>query len=192
MIQERSGGWPGRGLALDLVGTVVVPSPGREVDLLATPAGLERWLREEEPWLGPAPPEAALRLADFRALREAIRSLLAAAVAGAAMPAESVRRVNEASAAVPTHRALDVRAPADPVAVDVGADGRTASLLAAIARSAVEAVGDPESRARLRGCPAPGCGRYFRTSRRGQRWCSDACGNRARVARHAARRRAAG
>jgi len=37
-------------------------------------------------------------------------------------------------------------------------------------------------------CDAPGCGGFFVPNRSNQVWCSDACGTRARVARHAARR----
>lgn len=185
--------WPGRGLAVDLAGTVVVLSPGREIDLLTSPSDLAHWLRVEEPWLGPAAEEAALRLPDFRGLRGAIRDLFGAVVAGEPIPDGPVDDVNAASAAVPTYPVLDVRDPSRPsVATVAGATkGRTAALLAAIARSAVEIVGGPD-RDRLRVCPAPRCGRFFVSSRPGRRWCTDACGNRARVARHLQRRRATG
>src|SRR3954447_9124809 len=42
--------------------------------------------------------------------------------------------------------------------------------------------------ARIGFCDAPSCGLFFERTRRNQRWCSPECGNRARVARHAARR----
>jgi predicted RNA-binding Zn ribbon-like protein len=181
---------PGRGLALDLAATVVVSSD-REHDLLTSPSELARWLRAEEPWLGPVPEETALRLAEFRTLREAIRLVLAAAVSGGPIPEGPVRVLNAASAAAPTHPVLDVRDPLRPVAgaAPVG-EGRTPALLAAIARSAIEIVGGGD-RERLRVCPAPRCGAFYLASRQGRRWCSDACGNRARVARHHRRRRAA-
>ena len=39
-------------------------------------------------------------------------------------------------------------------------------------------------------CDAPSCGQFFERRRVSQLWCSDACGTRARVARHAHRRKA--
>ncbi|MGH2636498.1 MAG: CGNR zinc finger domain-containing protein [Actinomycetota bacterium] len=182
------------GPAIDLAGTVLARGAGdpeeRVADLLSGPADLARWLEHQEPWLGPAPEEASLRLADFRGLRGAIRSLLAASVAGEAMPPAAVRAVNDASAAMPGHLALDATDPRAPVAVVAGSAGSaTAEILARIARSAIEIVGGPD-RERIRVCPAPRCRRYFRASRAGQVWCGDACGNRVRVARYHERRRA--
>lgn len=180
----------GRGPALDLAGTVLSVG-GREVDLLRSAADLGRWLELEEPWVGPAGPDTALRLADVRSLREAIRSLFAAGVAGASMPARAVEAVNAASAAVPLAPALDATDPRVPRVVQAGAAGsRTAAILGAIARSAIDLVGGAD-RDRLRVCGAPRCGRYYVAGRPRQTWCSASCGNRARVARHHERRRRA-
>ena len=66
-----------RSPALDLAGTIL-GGPGDERDELGSPAGLARWLDAEAPVLGEAPPEAPLRLREFRVLREAIRRLFAA------------------------------------------------------------------------------------------------------------------
>jgi predicted RNA-binding Zn ribbon-like protein len=176
------GGRIGRGPALDLANTVVA-GPAGEADLLDSPGRLGAWLRGEAPWLGDAPPEVALRLADFRSLRGAIRVLLSSTVAGGRLPEEAVRAANAASAAVPRSPALDTADPRRPVVVDAVAGGsRTSEILASIARSAIEVVGGPE-RARLRVCAEPACGAFF-LARARQVWCSDACGNRARVARH--------
>ena len=162
----------------------------RSVDALASPGDLAAWLGGQEPWLGTAPAEAALRLADFRALRDAVRALLLAPSRGEAVPAEAVEAVNAASAAAPAVRELDATDGLAPVSVErLSAGSRTAGILAAIARSAIDVVGGPD-RERLRVCGAPGCGRFFLASRAGRRWCSGACGNRARVARHEERRRA--
>jgi predicted RNA-binding Zn ribbon-like protein len=182
--------WIGRGAAIDLANTVVAVQPGREADLLGSPGDLASWLSLEEPWLGPASGETALRLADFRALRGAVRSLFAAVAEGRPVSPDAVERVNAASAAAPAVAVLDAADPLAPVATERSAAGsRTVEILAALARSAIEAVGGPD-RERLRVCPAPRCGRFFVASRAGRRWCTDACGNRARVARHAERRRA--
>jgi predicted RNA-binding Zn ribbon-like protein len=68
-------------------------------------------------------------------------------------------------------------------------DGTTVDLLAdqdGLARW-LRGAGGPDvggpRRDRLRQCGAPGCGRWFLASRPRQRWCSPACGNRARLAR---------
>jgi predicted RNA-binding Zn ribbon-like protein len=55
-------------------------------------------------------------------------------------------------------------------------------VLAAYARSAIEIAADGSER--LRVCPAPSCGMFYRPTRAAQRWCSVPCGTRARVARH--------
>lgn len=69
---------------------------------------------------------------------------------------------------------------------------RTADDLAVglIAHQAVELFAGP-GRLQLRACIAPGCALFFfkRSTRR--EWCSPACGNRARVARHYVRHHAA-
>lgn len=155
-------------------------------DEISSAADLGAWLERQRDILGDVEPEVALRLADFRVLREAIRTLFLTA-AGERFPAEAVRAVNEVSAAVPTHLRLVVSDPREPkAALESGGGSRTAEILAAVARSAIGILGGPE-RARLRACPAPRCGSFFITTRAGQVWCSSACGNRVRVARHHSR-----
>jgi predicted RNA-binding Zn ribbon-like protein len=159
-------------------------------DLLGSPRDLNTWLEAAAPSIGPPSPGSELRLADFRELREAIRALCAARAAGRPVPREAVEVVNAVSAAVPTRRSLDDADAARPVAIEVADGGsRTAELLATIARSAIDVVGGPDGD-RLHVCPAPGCGRFFVATRPGRRWCGGACGNRVRVARHYASRRA--
>jgi predicted RNA-binding Zn ribbon-like protein len=169
-------------LALALANTAA------EGDTLATPAALTAWLCVHEERLGPADEEVALRLADFRALRSAIREAVSASLQGVTPSSDSVRTLNEASAAVPTAPALEdgsggrvsvERATASP--------SRTVQILATIARSAIHLLGGPD-RDRLRLCPASRCGTAFLASRMRQVWCSASCGNRMRVARHHARR----
>lgn len=152
-------------------------------DELGTPSGLRAWLAH---WAGQEDAdrdEVVLRLGDFRALRDAVHDALAGAVEPGRAPAEAVRELNAASAAVPTWPALDegglVRR------TEAAAASVTARILAEIARSAIELLGGPD-RSRVRACAS--CGRFFLAARPGQVWCSAGCGNRARVARHRARR----
>jgi predicted RNA-binding Zn ribbon-like protein len=152
-------------------------------DLLRSGADLAAWAqREELPALGAEAADA--RLDDVRALRDEVFALLKATAAGE--PAPPAGRTNAALRAVPLvpqlepdgHTRLQPAGPADPLD----------ELLARVAASALElAGGGPDAALAL--CDAPSCGQFFLRHRRGQRWCSQACGTRARVARHAAQRR---
>ena len=62
------------------------------------------------------------------------------------------------------------------------------SALSSIASGAVELF-TGESQALLRACNAPGCVLYFVKDHSRREWCSTACGNRARAARHYLRHR---
>ena len=144
---------------------------------------LGRWLEGAGGWGEGAGEEMALRLPDFARLREAVRDLFEASIGGGPLPAAAVERLNDASSRVPRVLRLD---PSALVAVEEPIPGSaTATALASVARSAIETLGGSD-RERLRRCPA--CGRYFLASRGDRRWCSAACGNRARVARHYAKR----
>lgn len=131
-----------------------------------------------------AGPGWAQGLQDLRSLLEA---LVRAQLTGTAPPPEAVARLNEVAeaAAPPALRAVLgedgalTRALAAPPAAD--------SLLAAVARDAVDLFTDPVARSQLRRCEGENCALvYLDTSRgRRRRWCSsEVCGNRERVARH--------
>ncbi len=55
--------------------------------------------------------------------------------------------------------------------------------LARVARESIALLGGPDA-AKLRACYAPGCVLYFMKTHPRREWCSVACGNRARAARH--------
>ena len=55
--------------------------------------------------------------------------------------------------------------------------------LAKVATEAVHLIAGPDA-AQLRACHAPGCVLYFLKTHPRREWCSDACGNRTRAARH--------
>jgi len=143
---------------------------------------LRGWL-EEEGVLGPEESaEVSLRLPEFLSLQASVRELFDAAIGGGPFPAAALERLNDVSARVPRVLRFDAGGPSDtPFAANA-----TPATLARIAWSAIEFLGESE-RSRLRRCGA--CGRYFVSTRSDRRWCSDACGNRTRVARHHARRR---
>ncbi|MFG1750655.1 ABATE domain-containing protein [Streptosporangium sandarakinum] len=63
------------------------------------------------------------------------------------------------------------------------AAGDSARARAALASAAIAFLAGPR-RELLRACPAPRCVLYFVREHARQEWCSVACGNRARAARH--------
>jgi predicted RNA-binding Zn ribbon-like protein len=168
-------------LALDLANTA---SSGP--DDLATPLRLAAWLERERHLLPPADDDTGARLGRFLALRGAIRELIAARVAGVDPPGAAVDALNEASASAPFYPVLDRDWNGDRHFVSSDATG---AILAAVARSAMELVAGGAGE-RVRECGARDCGRFFVAVRADRRWCSAACGNRSRVARHYARARA--
>jgi predicted RNA-binding Zn ribbon-like protein len=179
--------WLGEPLAIDLANTVmVVREGGEEVDLISTPAELERWLTVEGERLEGG--GAAAGLGAVRELRDAVRGLLTAAVEGEEPSRGDIERVNAASAAAPISPRLALAGgravPAEPVAAGGAPLPR---LLGALARAAIELLADtPEGELRI--CRAPSCGMFYLGSRR---WCCSACGNRGRAARHYRRHKAA-
>lgn len=165
-------------LAIDLANTLRPAHDGSGLDLLMDEDARARWLR------GTGGPDA-VGPSQLTALRDHVRSLLAAAVSRHTLPPAAVTAVNQTAATAPGFAQLEagelvVRYHASP------AD----AFLADIATSVIGLVGGPE-RDRLRRCEAPGCGRWFLASRPRQTWCSPGCGNRARLARFHQRRRVA-
>lgn len=71
----------------------------------------------------------------------------------------------------------------EPVRVTRSAHDPALAAVAAIAEEAVALFAGPD-RLLLRACRAPGCVLYFVRNHPRREWCSDGCGNRARVARH--------
>ncbi|MFF8604340.1 CGNR zinc finger domain-containing protein [Streptomyces sp. NPDC015346] len=160
---------------------------------------------------GLVPAATALRALDerwvarFRELRDCVTALVDAQLDaqlhaqldggwspdGRADPA--LERLNALAAASPPPAPRAVRAESGLLVRELGDEPDCRALLAAVARDAVDLLTDPTARALLRRCEGDGCRRcYLDTSRgRRRRWCSsEACGNRERVARHRAARRA--
>lgn len=172
----------GEPLAIELANTVVAGG----VDVLDSPAAWVDAHRDVLPAGAGADPPA---LDALRRLRDAVRELLHAAIAEREPEPAALRHVNAVSAAATTRRALewDDRGPRAVDQTDHAAD----ATLAAIARSVVDVIGGPD-RARLRRCERHDCVLLFVATHPRRKWCSPGiCGNRERVARHYARRRAA-
>jgi predicted RNA-binding Zn ribbon-like protein len=158
--------------------------PSVDADL-ADPTAAGRWLRTH----GLRADLNADGLADLRTLRDAIDALLRAAAANTAPPASALDELNARSAAAAACLQLNWPAAGVPRMWLSTPGGPEASALGAVARSAIELLSGRD-RERLRVCGAHGCERLFIATTPRRRWCSPACGNRVRVARHAARRAA--
>lgn len=181
--------WLGRPLAVDLANTVIPTATGIR-ELLTDASALDGWLAAVAPRLEPLESGATTkRLGDFLLLRDAVRTTFGWLVdPGGPPPVPSVDALNGAVAAAPAVLALSTgsEGPVFDRRLDAGLPSTRA--LAIIAAEAVSLAAGEHS-GRLGRCTAPGCGAFFVGSRSRQHWCSPACGNRARVARHAQRAR---
>ncbi len=138
---------------------------------------------------GAAPGAGWEMLARLHRIREAMRGVLEAR---AARRPPDVADVAEINRALRTHYIYELVPSADGLSLDHRhqgdpVDGATARLAEAVARELIQGEA-----ARLRVCENDQCRWVFKdTSRTGKRkWCSmRSCGNRAKVARHRARRR---
>lgn len=168
---------------------------GKLQDEVRTPARLAGWLASQAGSLGIETPERELarqvgpaEVRAFQRLREAVRALLGADaphVEGAA-----IDLLNETSSAVPRWPVLAISDEGWSVA-ERTVQGQVPVALAAIARDAIAVLGT-DLRTQVRACQAPGCILYFVKDRPRREWCCQACGNRARVARHYRRHHHAG
>jgi predicted RNA-binding Zn ribbon-like protein len=177
----------GEPLAIELHNTLY-RGPGGPTDGLTDAAGLRAWLESLADRL-PLRPRAVdpERLDDFVALRAATRDALHAVHEGRPVPAAARAALNERSAASPESLALT------PHGSELRHHGATPAdvVLGVIAASAIAIVSGPHA-GDLRACGAPGCILMFVRDHPRREWCSAACGNRARQARHYARSRARG
>lgn len=181
-------------LTMEFAGTVRADRSG-PVDRLRDAAAMTEWLREHATDLNLPPGFTAteeLREQTVR-LRQAVRALLARAIApeppsvadAADLPgfAESLALVNATALAAPMAPQLSwTGEPALTMAPATKANPST-RLRGRLAVAAVEFLAGPD-RVLLRTCGAPRCVLYFVKEHPRQEWCSPACGNRARAARH--------
>ncbi|NGO75655.1 hypothetical protein G6045_08170 [Streptomyces sp. YC504] len=119
-----------------------------------------------------------------RELRESVRAIAACAVRGARPPQAALDMLNERAAEAPCWRELRwEKSPASSLQHD---GPPVTAVLASIAQGAVDLFAGP-GLDDLRACQGPGCVLFFVKDHPRREWCSAACGNRARAARHYAR-----
>ncbi|MEN0084455.1 MAG: CGNR zinc finger domain-containing protein [Leifsonia sp.] len=177
----------GEPLAIDLVNTLKTAHTPALDQLDADDATEEFWAFQAA--RSPRP-LAGLTKVDTIALRALTAELLASAREGRDASAPLVARANAVLAAAPEHPNLQQGADGLEVTVASPADGMAEGTRAAVIRSLL-AVLDALRAGRLRECAAEDCSQLFVATNSKRRWCTpDGCGNRARVARHAAKARA--
>jgi predicted RNA-binding Zn ribbon-like protein len=199
----------GEALPVELMNTVWADR-ARVHDELADPDSALEWLRavrdrlephpaELSDWLAQAEPAGAREVTDsLRDLRDALRRLAAETTAdprdrapGAIdSRATALDVLARSTAASPTWSVLAWPEGGQPVRTVRSAATAGVAAVALLAELGVELFAGP-LREELRACLAPGCVLYFVRQHPRRGWCSDACGNRARVARHHQRRREA-
>ena len=194
----------GEPLPVELMNTIWADREGVH-DALDQPAGTAAWLRA-------IAPRASLSIADLDSLtadsnldhlarrlvelRDALRRLAAEATgdprpAAATVTIEleaAVATVNQAAGAVPRWSALAWTPGETPTRLTRTRGHAGAATVSAIAEEAISLFGQ-DDRLQLRACLAPGCVLYFLKNHPRREWCSPACGNRARGARHYQRHR---
>lgn len=176
-------------LAIELANTTHARQ-GSICDDLQTPADLAAWLgRVRSMFAVPLDDRSvsavtAAELAAARDLRDVVRAAGAAASGGQAPDRAVLEELNAAVRAAPRWWELAYDATTPRVTARHGA----AAVPGALAEVAADAI-DLLVTGRVGACAAPGCVLLFLRDRPNREWCSNACGNRARVARHHDRRR---
>lgn len=175
--------WLGDHLGLDFANTVRRRG-SRYEELWRSPDDLREWARRQRGRV-PVPPRDAARerLAEVRELRDDALAVLRAAAAGERLPRAGTQRLNAAARERPVVAQLGAQAGERCTALTAPA-GPLDELLARCVAATIEIAAHP----RLTLCDSPGCGQLFLRERENKRWCGEACGTRARVARHKARR----
>ncbi|MFI5613217.1 CGNR zinc finger domain-containing protein [Amycolatopsis sp. NPDC051903] len=192
----------GEPLPVDLMNTVVMQRDGAVRDELETSADIVAWLQRVHDRIqgatgmisGAVPGGGEDRaFAQLRELRSALRRLAMDATGDPRPPmggtmgtrAEAVAALNGFAKAWPE---LAWPRDGEPRQVIRAAGSQPEVAVRLIAHQAVELFGG-EHGARLRACLAPNCSFFFVKDHSRREWCSQACGNRARVARHYRRHR---
>jgi predicted RNA-binding Zn ribbon-like protein len=175
-------------LAIELHNTLYT-SRGRAIDGLAEAGGPNAWLSaigRRLPAGGTGGEPSPEELVDLRA---AVREALHAVVEGRPPPRAAIETLNRASARAPRSAGARWRRTDAPLwEPRVHTDDRTDVVVAAFAADAIELITGPRRDA-IRACGAPGCVLLFLKDHPRREWCSNACGNRARQARHYERTR---
>lgn len=188
---------PGEPLSVLFMNTLWADRQGVH-DVLDHCGDLAGWLGQAAPRLPVGAQPRRVQTEDaaaFRELRDALRRLAAERTddprpravnrSAPAVVAEAAQALNNALALAPAVARLSWPKGELTLAAPAGASPTAAALSAIAADGAAQL--SREHAGRLRACLAPGCVLYFVQDHPRREWCSTACGNRTRAARHYAR-----
>ncbi|ATY16478.1 hypothetical protein CU254_19820 [Amycolatopsis sp. AA4] len=167
-----------------LMATVWADTSGLHDDL-RTREDLDAWLDDVGVERGSRQSSAA-ELALARRLRDAVRRLAAQVTADDRQsPTVDVDTALSDLNDLVTHLPVPQLTFADGKLRETSSRGASPVVtgLARVARESIALLGGPEA-TKLQACYAPGCVLYFMKTHPRREWCSVACGNRARAARH--------
>lgn len=209
MVSERTDGGQapllGEPLPVELMNTLWADREGVH-DALRDPTGVAAWIAAVHDRLAPLlPPQSVSSLGpgdvtldasealapNLRGLRDALRRLAGevtadprpAATSATDDHATAVAVINQACALAPTWLQLAWSPGGDPTQLISSAAAPAEIVMSVLGQQAAALFTGPQ-RPELRACLAPGCVLYFIKQHPRREWCSDGCGNRARVARH--------
>lgn len=181
----------GEPLAIDLINTRVrLPDIGW-VDTVESLSGLQNWIARQDGRLTVAGRLTKADLAEVLTLREHVTTALQHARRRERPPVTHMRGINRALQAVaPTTRltwSRDGRLVQETTYRPAGG----LALLHQLAHASADLLSDPMVTS-VQDCAMPDCVVQFYPTNSRRKWCVDAiCGNRARVARHYRKKRAA-
>jgi predicted RNA-binding Zn ribbon-like protein len=175
-------------LAIELHNTLYA-SRGEPVEGLADSRSASAWLAALGDRLPAGGSGREPTLKELTALRQTVRDVLGDSVGGRVASRTGIDALNRAAARTARSPAARWRRDDPPVA-EVNLHGATRAdvVLSALASDAIDLI-TGDRRDDLRACGAPGCVLLFLKDHPRREWCSDACGNRARQARHYRRAR---
>lgn len=176
-------------LAVELHNTIYAAA-GETLDGLATQESAAAWLTA----LGARLPVEGLAgswpaVDELTALREHVRRALHAAADGDDQDPRTIAAINATSARAPRAPIARCTEGGLQPATRFMAD-RAAVTLGVLASETIALLTGPDPA--LHACGAPGCVLLYRKDHPRRAWCSNACGNRARQARHYRRTRGGG
>lgn len=188
----------GQALPVELMNTIWGDRHGIH-DSLASVEDARSWISAVNPRLEPPARERAGKLTDdelapLRDLRDALRRIAAErtgdprerAASAMADLGTAIDTVNEHARRAQIRPILELAKGGAIVERSKTAAAPHELLVGTLATAAIGLFGHPND-VDLRACLAPGCVLYFIKDHPRREWCSTACGNRARAARHYAR-----
>ncbi|WP_264061873.1 CGNR zinc finger domain-containing protein [Mycobacterium montefiorense] len=186
---------PGEPAAVRFMNTIWADTSGSHDDL-TTPSALREWIAVVAERDAKSFGRIGVRdVVEARLLRDAVRRLAAFCTQDDRAAAQSIvdnidDAISSVNAAVSHRPAAWIALRGDQLQRERPTQAspiRTA--LAELAHDAIDLLTGPTS-ATLRACHAPGCVLYFVKTHPRREWCSEACGNRVRAARHYQRSKA--